>query len=327
MVSNMDVTVLVEGETGTGKELVAKAIHERSPRRGGKLVTINCAGVPETLLESELFGYERGAFTGAEQSRAGMIEVAHGGTLFLDEIESMSLSMQGKLLRVLEDKKVQRLGGNRSHKIDMRVIAASNVPAKELVAQGKMRGDFYYRINVMTIQLMPLRNRREDIPLLVQNFLHRHPFPVQKGVAAIAPKAMSQLMNYSWPGNIRELQNVLEKAVVLCTSSIMEKVDLPEPIQQSQRPQEKPSTSIPFSQWVREQEKKYLVQQLAAYQGRLEQTAAGSGMCVRTLFRKMRQYGLDKKQFRMPLPEQHLPPDTNAWGKGQPAGKANRLSS
>jgi DNA-binding NtrC family response regulator len=328
MVSNMDVTVLVEGETGTGKELVAKAIHERSPRRGGKLVTINCAGMPETLLESELFGYERGAFTGAEQSRAGMIEVAHGGTLFLDEIESMSLSMQGKLLRVLEDKKVQRLGGNRSYKIDMRVIAASNVPAKELVAQGKMRGDFYYRINVMTIQLMPLRNRREDIPLLVQNFLHRHPFPVQKGVTAIAPKAMNQLMNYSWPGNIRELQNVLEKAVVLCTSSLMEKVDLPEPIQQAQRPPEKPSASIPFSQWIKEQEKKYLIQQLAAYQGRLEQTAAGSGMCVRTLFRKMRQYGLDKKQFRMPLPEQPVPPpDTLAWGKGQPAGKTKGFSS
>jgi two-component system NtrC family response regulator len=327
MVSNMDVTVLVEGETGTGKELVARAIHERSPRRDGKLVTINCAGVPEALLESELFGYEKGAFTSADHARPGMIEVAHGGTLFLDEIESMSLSMQGKLLRVLEDKKVQRLGGNKTYKIDMRVIAASNVPAKDLVAQGKMRGDFYYRINVVPIQLMPLRQRRGDIPLLVQNFLLRHPFAVQKEITGVSRKAMSQLMHYSWPGNIRELQNVLEKAVVLCTSSIMEKVDLPEAVPQSQRTEEKLPASVPFSQWIKEQEKRYLIQQLAAYQGRLEQTAASSGMCVRTLFRKMRQYGLDKKQFRMPLPDEQLPADTRLWIRRQPAGKGNGVSS
>ncbi|MGZ9164280.1 MAG: sigma-54-dependent transcriptional regulator, partial [Anaerolineales bacterium] len=174
MVSNMDVTVLVEGETGTGKELVAKAIHDRSARREGKFVTINCAGVPDALLESELFGFERGAFTGADHSKEGMIELAHGGTLFLDEIESMSLSMQAKLLHVIEDRKVQRLGGNRKYDIDMRVIAATNVPAKELVAERKMRNDFYYRINVVSIQLLPLRQRRADIPLLVQNFLRKH---------------------------------------------------------------------------------------------------------------------------------------------------------
>jgi two-component system NtrC family response regulator len=327
MVSNMDVTVLIEGETGTGKELVARAIHERSPRRDGKLVTINCAGVPETLLESELFGYEKGAFTSADHARPGMIEVAHGGTLFLDEIESMSLSMQGKLLRVLEDRKVQRLGGNRTYKIDMRVIAASNVPAKDLVAQGKMRGDFYYRINVVPIQLMPLRQRRGDIPLLVQNFLLRHPFAVQKEITQISRNAMSQLMHYSWPGNIRELQNVLEKAVVLCASTIMEKVDLPDAVPQLPRSAEKLPTSIPFSQWIKEQEKKYLVEQLAAFQGRVEQTAASSGMCVRTLFRKMRQYGLDKKQFRLPSAEEPLPPDTSSWFQKQPPRKAGGFSS
>jgi DNA-binding NtrC family response regulator len=314
MVSNMDVTVLVEGETGTGKELVAQAIHDWSPRRGGKLVTINCAGVPDTLLESELFGYEKGAFTGADHARQGMLELAHGGTLFLDEIESMSLPMQAKLLRVLEDKKVQRLGGNRSYQIDMRVIAATNVPANDLVSQGKMRKDFYYRINVVPIQLMPLRRRRADIPLLIQNFLRQHPFAVQKGLTEISRKAMSQLMNYSWPGNIRELQNILEKAIVLCTSPIIEKVGLPEGVSLAVR--ENLPASVPFSEWIKEQEKKYLVEQLHASHGRLDQTAANSGMCVRTLFRKMRLYGLDKKTFRPSDSEQpKLASSDESWLK------------
>ncbi|MGH7797333.1 MAG: sigma-54-dependent transcriptional regulator [Candidatus Binatia bacterium] len=312
MVSNMDVTVLVEGETGTGKELVARAIHERSPRRRGKLVTINCGALPDPLLESELFGYEKGAFTGADHARPGMIELAHGGTLFLDEIESMSLSMQAKLLRVLQDRKVQRLGGNRMYEVDMRVIAASNVPAKDLVHEGKMRSDFYYRINVVLIQVIPLRQRRGDILLLVQNFIQQHPFAVQRGITGISPKAMSQLTHYTWPGNVRELQNVLEKTVVLCSSSIIEKVDLPD-ISQPLRIQETFPTTISFSQWMKEQEKRYLTQQLETFQGRVEQTAANSGMCVRTLFRKMRLYGLNKKQFRPGQLEDQLPPDMNSW--------------
>jgi len=312
MVSGMDVTVLVEGETGTGKELVAKAIHERSARRDGKLVTINCSGVPDALLESELFGYERGAFTGADHSRAGMIELAHGGTLFLDEIESMSLSMQAKLLRVLEDRKVQRLGGNRRYEIDMRIVAATNVPAKELVAERKMRSDFYYRINVVSIQLLPLRQRRADIPLLVQNFLRQHPFAVQKGITEISRKAMSQLMHHSWPGNVRELQNVLEKAVVLTPSPAIETVDLSDEPSQSEVTQENVPTGVPFIQWIKEQEKKYLVKQLEAVQGSLDQAAANSGICVRTLFRKMRLYGLDKKQFRPQAPEFSLPPEVSS---------------
>jgi DNA-binding NtrC family response regulator len=166
MVAETDTTVVIEGETGTGKDLVARAIHHQSARREGPLVTINCAGVPETLLESELFGYERGAFTGADRSRPGKIELAHGGTLFLDEIESVPLAMQAKLLLVLETQKVQRLGSNRSAQIDMRVVAASNVPLEELRNKGLMRSDFYYRINVVRIPLLPLRMRAQDIPLL-----------------------------------------------------------------------------------------------------------------------------------------------------------------
>jgi DNA-binding NtrC family response regulator len=180
----------------------------------------------------------------------------------------------------------------------MRVIAATNVPAKDLVAQGRMRRDFYYRINVVPIQLMPLRRRRGDIPLLVQNFLRQHPFAVKKRLTEISRKAMSQLMSYSWPGNVRELQNVLEKAVVLCTSQVIEKIDLPE---KGEHPQEHPDsipTSQPFSEWIKEQEKRYLIEQLRAFEGRIDQTATSAGMCVRTLFRKMRLYGLDKKDFR-----------------------------
>ncbi|MGZ8498062.1 MAG: sigma-54-dependent transcriptional regulator [Candidatus Binatia bacterium] len=312
MVSNMDVTVLVEGETGTGKELVAKAIHDRSARREGKFVTINCAGVPDALLESELFGFERGAFTGADHSKEGMIELAHGGTLFLDEIESMSLSMQAKLLHVIEDRKVQRLGGNRKYDIDMRVIAATNVPAKELVAERKMRNDFYYRINVVSIQLLPLRQRRADIPLLVQNFLRKHPFAAQKGIMEISRQAMSQLMHHSWPGNFRELQNVLEKAVVLAVLPVIDKVDIldeppPPGIDRASK-----STGITFAQWIREQEKAYLVKQLEAFHGSIDRAAANSGICVRTLFRKMRLYGLDKKQFRSQAPEISLPPEVSS---------------
>jgi len=226
-VSATDITVLVEGETGTGKELVANAIHHQSPRREGPFITINCAGIPESLLESELFGYERGAFTGADQARAGKIELAHGGTLFLDEIESMSPAMQAKLLRVLEAKKVQRLGGSQTAQIDMRVVSASNVPLENLVAQGKMRSDFYYRIGVIVINLSPLCQRREDIPLLVHDFLRHHPVAASKQIKWVSSSAMKRLMEYHWPGNIRQLQNVLERAIVLTKGQTIEEIDLP----------------------------------------------------------------------------------------------------
>ncbi|MGH7784695.1 MAG: sigma-54-dependent transcriptional regulator, partial [Candidatus Binatia bacterium] len=199
MVAPTEMTVSIEGETGTGKELVASAVHYHSSRRDRPFVTINCAGFPESLLESELFGYERGAFTGAVQSKAGKIELAHGGTLFLDEIESISVVMQGKLLRVLEDQKVQRLGSSASIHVDMRVIAATNVPLKELVADGRMRSDFYYRVNVIPVHLIPLHQRKVDIPLLVQDFLHRHPVAMRKGITSISKQAMRLLLDYSWP--------------------------------------------------------------------------------------------------------------------------------
>jgi DNA-binding NtrC family response regulator len=302
MVSDTDMTVLVEGETGTGKELVAGAIHYQSRRRQGPLITINCAGVPETLLESELFGYERGAFTGADQSRPGKIELAHGGTLFLDEIESMSLPMQAKLLRVLEDQKVQRLGSSRKIQIDMRVIAATNVPLKELVAGGQMRTDFYYRINVIPIHLVPLRNRREDVELLVHDFIHHHPLAVSKGITGVSQQSLTRLMHYPWPGNIRELQNVLERGIVMTSRRLIENIELPDSMPISTSEETAVSSDLSLRDWLREQEKQYLARQLKIFGGRIGPTARHSGVDVKTLYRKMREYGLDKKTFHMKAP-------------------------
>jgi two-component system response regulator HydG len=302
MVAPTDSTVVVEGETGTGKELVASAIHDHSLRREGAYVTINCGALPEGLLESELFGYERGAFTGADQARAGKIELADGGTLFLDEIENMPLSMQAKLLLVLNNKKVQRLGSSRWLHVDMRVIAASNVPLKELLTQGKMRSDFYYRIHVIPIRLSPLRQRLEDLALLAQDFLRDHPLALRKKVKAISPKAMDLLMRYSWPGNIRELQNVLEKAVVLAKSGVLDVADLDlDLVRMSSSHVNFDDTDIspalPFAEWIRRQEKEYLIQMLKKSGGRINLTAKSCGLDLRTLHRKMQFHGLDKKTF------------------------------
>jgi len=299
MVADTDMTVLVEGETGTGKELVASAIHYQSRRGQGPLIAINCAGVPESLLESELFGYERGAFTGADQARPGKIELANTGTLFLDEIESIPLSMQAKLLRVLEDQKVQRLGSSKKIHVDMRVIAATNVPLKEIVASGHMRTDFYYRINVIPIRLVPLRSRREDVELLVLDFIRHHPVAVRKRIAGVAPAAMSRLMQYPWPGNIRELQNVLERAIVMTSRRIIDKIELPD--QQARESEVKEhvvSSELSLRDWMREQEKQYLARQLKAFGGKIGPTARHSGVDVKTLYRKMREHNLDKKDFQ-----------------------------
>ena len=300
MVAPTDMTVLVQGETGTGKELVASAIHYQSARRQGPFVTINCAGFPESLLESELFGHEKGAFTGADHAKPGKVELADGGTLFLDEIESMSVVMQGKLLRVLEDQKVQRLGGNTSIHVDMRVIAASNVPLKEMVAEGKMRSDFYYRINVIPIHLVPLRQRKVDIPLLVHDFLRHHPVAASKGINAISRQAMGTLMDYYWSGNIRELQNVLERAIVLATGRIIDAVDLPDLANQAQ-PKQNDTEAVyngSLDQWLREQEKQYLAHRLETLGGNVALTAKSCGIGLRTLSRKIRLHNLDPKAFK-----------------------------
>jgi Nif-specific regulatory protein len=291
------MTVLIYGETGTGKELVANAIHDRSRRRRGPFVAINCAGFPESLLESELFGYEKGAFTGANEAKQGKIALADGGTLFLDEIESMSLSMQAKMLRVLEDRKVRRLGGSQSVHVDMRVIAASNTSLKDMVTEGKMRSDFYYRVNVVPIHLVPLRHRSVDIPLLVQNFLQQHPVARSKKIVDVSKKVMGQLLDYSWPGNIRELQNILECAILLAPGRIIEEVKLPQIAPKDDKEKSK-IASTTLRQWLKEKEKDYLAQRLADLGGNVGLTAKTCRIGVRTLSRKMRLYGLDKNLFK-----------------------------
>ena len=220
-------TVLVTGESGTGKELVARAIHAHSPRRDKPLISVNCSALAETLLESELFGHERGSFTGATSQRKGRFEIADGGTLFLDEVGEMSPSVQVTLLRVLQNKEFERVGGNKTIKVDVRVIAASNRDLKEGVAQGAFREDLYYRLDVVHIVVPPLRDRREDLPLLIRYFLERFSKELNKEIPTLSPEAMKVIRDYHWPGNIRELENMLERGVILSSGSLIRAEDLP----------------------------------------------------------------------------------------------------
>ena len=227
MVSPTNMTVLLEGEAGTGKRLIANAIHYKSLRRNGRFVPVNCAGFPGSLLETELFGSKDADPSGTELKRSGKIKLAHGGTLFLDEIEAMAPFVQSKLVRVLEDCNAVHIGGQQTLDSDVRVIVATDVPLQDLIAQGKMRPDLYYRINVVPIHLLPLRERADDIPFLVDEFLRGHRIANQKGIIGASRDTIARLIQYPWPGNIRELQNVLEKAVVLSKGSVIEDIDLP----------------------------------------------------------------------------------------------------
>jgi two-component system, NtrC family, response regulator HydG len=221
-----DVSVLIQGETGTGKEVVADILHALSPRREKALVKISCAAIPETLLESELFGYERGAFTGAANAKAGKFELAQGGTLFLDEIAEMSPPLQAKLLRVVQDGRFQRLGGTRDLAIDFRLLSATHVDIPKAIEENKFRTDLYYRLNVVTLTLPALRDRRADIPLLADHLLQKHAARMQKPVRTIAPAAMEQLLAHAWPGNVRELENVIQSALATATDETIRNFSL-----------------------------------------------------------------------------------------------------
>ena len=244
-------TILITGETGTGKEVVARAIHHNSPRRLFRFVALNCTAIPETLLEAELFGHVRGAFTGAVGTRQGRLEQAHKGTLFLDEVGTMSTALQTKLLRVLQEREFERVGDSHTTKVDVRVIAATNSDLARMVADGQFREDVFYRLNVIPVELPPLRNRKEDIPLLVQHFLDKFR---AEGIAAgqarapltVAQDAMRRLMAYSWPGNVRQLENAIERAVAISAGrSQIDVADLPVEIQQAQEPALPSTVSLP----------------------------------------------------------------------------------
>jgi len=233
-VSDTDSTVLVTGESGTGKELVARAVHYLSPRAERMLVPINCSAIPADLLESELFGHVKGAFTGAHAARAGKFEAAHNGTIFLDEIGDMSPHLQAKLLRVLQEKSVTPVGGNRAIPVDARVIAATNKDLDEEVAEGRFRADLYFRLNVIPIRIPPLRERRDDVPVLVTHFIARYNREKGRALEGIRPDALEILMRYPWPGNVRELENLVERVVVLKGSGRLEPEDLPPKIRRAE---------------------------------------------------------------------------------------------
>ena len=297
----MDSGVMITGETGTGKELVARAIHNLGRRKAKQFVAINCGAFPDTLLESELFGYEKGAFTGAVQSRAGKIEVADGGTLFLDEIETMALPMQVKLLRVLQERELERLGGNRKLKVDMRVIAATNVDLSLCLTRGTLREDFYYRINVIPIQLPPLRERLEDLPLLINHILEKHPVARERAIRQVSPEVMDQMLAYRWPGNVRELENILERAIVKCPGSSIIDVDLPVVSHHSAAASSYIASNdraLTLKQWLLKSEKEYLRGLLMKHEGSISATAVEAKVDNKTLYRKMKRHGLQKESFK-----------------------------
>ena len=242
-----DATILLLGETGTGKELIARAIHRHSPRCGESFVVVNCAAIPETLLESELFGHERGAFTGAAQRKIGRFALAHNGTIFLDEIGELPMSIQAKILRVLQFKEFDPLGSNHSQKVDVRIIAATNRDLMAAVREGRFREDLFYRLNVVSITLPPLRHRPADIPLLAQYFFAHYARKNHRTIQNIDPAVMAVLQTYPWPGNIRELENVVERTVIFCTEPIVRVAHLPEAIQR-QHPQSETGEPIPHQE-------------------------------------------------------------------------------
>src|SRR5262245_49856923 len=284
-----DASVLVFGESGTGKELVAQTIHELSSRNGSPFVAINCAAIPETLLENEIFGHERGAFTGALERRQGCFELAHKGTLFLDEIAEVWPAIQAKLLRVLQERTVRRLGGQKEQAGDVSAVAATNVDPAKAVQQGKLREDLYYRINVIGICVPPLRDRAEDIPLLVETFISEFNARNGKSVKALAPEALRLLQRYSWPGNVRELRNVIERAVILSPGDFIESAHLPGDSSGPPLPT-KQAVGLTLGMTVDEAERRLIELTLAHTRDNKTLAAEMLGVTVKTLHNKLKRF-------------------------------------
>ena len=286
-------SVLITGETGTGKELVAHAVHNLSPRKGGPFVAVHAAALPTTLLESELFGHEKGAFTGAVERRAGRFEMADGGTIFLDEVGELEPAMQVKLLRVLEERKFERIGGNKTIEVDVRLVAATNRDLKKLVGEGKFRDDLFYRLSVVTVNLPPLRERRDDVPLLVAAFNRQYSEENNVPIREITQEAVNLLMAYDWPGNVRELRNTLEQMVVLAHGDRLTVRNIPATIR-SGADLTKISVVRPgVTMTVEEAERQLIVQALKETDGNRTKAADKIGMSRRTLHRKLKRYRLE----------------------------------
>ena len=295
-VAGRDSTVLISGEGGTGKELVARAVHVNSPRVDKPFVAINCAAITETLLESELFGHERGAFTGAVAQKKGKLEVAEGGTIFLDEIGELALPMQAKLLRVLQEREFERVGGTRPIKLDVRLIAATNRDLKEASRTGMFRSDLYYRLNVVSLQMPALRERREDIPLLAAFFAAQHGEKVKRRVAGISPEAQACLTRYDWPGNVRELENAIERAVVLGSTEVILAEDLPDSILEETAASGQPVNAL--AEGIREAKKVLIERAIEQANGNYTEAAKILGVHANHLFRLIRTLNLKPKRAR-----------------------------
>jgi formate hydrogenlyase transcriptional activator len=294
MVAPTDSTVLIQGETGTGKELIARAIHQSSARRNGPFITLNCAAIPATLLESELFGYERGAFTGAVTQRIGRFEAANGGTLFLDEIGEIPPELQVKLLRVLQEQEFERLGSTRTTRVNVRVIAATNRDLLQMIEEKQFRADLFYRLSVFPIQLPPLRARREDIPLLVRHFVNKYAERMNKPMDEIPPDVMDAIVAYDWPGNIRQLQNFVEHGVIVSTGFTF---DPPLGQLQSRKTGSLPKSRKTLEDAMREHILQALDQTRWVVGGR-HGTAAYLGIARTTLLSKMRRLGIEGNRER-----------------------------
>jgi len=294
MVAPSTASVLITGASGTGKELVARTIHELSPRREKTFVAINCAAIPETLIESEIFGHEKGAFTGAMERRTGCFELAEGGTLLLDEIGEMPVGTQAKLLRVLEDHKLRRLGSRVETSVDVRVLAATNKVPEDAVARGELRSDVYYRLNVFNVHMPPLRDHKEDIPDLVQLLLAEMSSKHSRKVAAVSEAVMNIFNNHSWPGNVREMRNTLERAVIVCDGSVVETRHLPPGFGQAtvRNPGNDPdSVRLGVGTTVGEAERLLILKTLEATSNNKTRAAEILGISLKTLHNKLKEYG------------------------------------
>jgi DNA-binding NtrC family response regulator len=292
-VARTSVTVLITGESGTGKELVARAIHRQGPTREGPFVPVNVAAISEGLLESELFGHERGAFTGAFQKKLGKFELAQGGTLFLDEIATLRIDLQAKILRVLQEREIERVGGTRRIKIDVRVVAATNADLKRAIQGGTLREDLYYRLNVVQIAVPPLRERREDIPLLVGHFVHHYNRQFHKRITGVSPAALEVLQDYSWPGNVRELQNIVERSVALGEGPVIEARDLPlDLLLPDPRTRVEGGEELPLKEARDQFEKQLILQVLERVQWNRTHAARLLGMHRNSLKAKLEAWGI-----------------------------------
>jgi two-component system response regulator HydG len=296
MVAPSEATVLITGESGTGKELIAKSIHHNSGRKDRPLVVVNCAALAETLLESELFGHEKGAFTGADKRREGRFKQADRGTIFLDEIGETSAAMQAKLLRVIQEREIQRVGGEETLSVDVRILAATNLNLEEEVREGKFREDLFYRLNVVTLRIPQLRERQDDIPLLAHHFMEKYAKKNRKQVKGFSPLAMDMLLKYAWPGNVRELENVIERAVILLPDEHITEKELPSNITDSYAEKSDwviPPAPVTANRPLEEIEKQAILATLEDSGGNKSETARRLGINRKTLHKKLKDYGAD----------------------------------